>query len=293
MDWRPVEGLLMTIDIAARRVLEFIDTKRNVPVPTSPLPSYVEHEMPEMPPTTPTPPSFNVDGFHVNWSNWNFQYSMDPIHGLQLYHIRYRADCDERFLIYKMSISEMFVPYGASGYAWRWRGAFDAGVYGLSISASPIMLGVDVPPNAKLLSCLRYDMSTGEAKDLENCIAVYERPVWPVYYHYDSGSDTHDAKAGTELVITSMCTVGNYDYMWEYVFSMDGTIMVMVMATGILLSRAVFDPKNDPNCIETCEDYIHEHVIAPLHQHYANFRIDLDVDGASNTFLQVSVDVDR
>lgn len=64
--------------------------------------------------------------------------------------------------------------------------------------------------------------------------------------------------------------------------------MVMVMATGVLLARAVLNKMNDPNCIEDCLDYIHENTIAPVHQHYVNFRIDMDVDGASNMFLEVS-----
>ncbi|KAG4065715.1 hypothetical protein HA402_012393 [Bradysia odoriphaga] len=286
--WQPVEGLQMRIDIATKRVLEFVNINRNVPVPPAPHFSHsdTDHEMPAAN-SQPHNSTFEVEGFHVKWKNWNFQYSMDPLHGLQLYHIRHIADCEERFLIYNIKISEMFVPYGASGYTWRWREVFDTGVYGLGKNASPIMLGIDAPPYAKVLPCTKYNDLTGEVSELENCIALYERPVWPEYYHYDIGSDTHYARAGTELVIMSMCTVGNYVYMWEYVFKMDGTIMVMVMATGIVLNRAVINEKNDPNCIEECLDYINEHSIGPVHQHFVNYRIDFDIDGASNTLMQV------
>lgn len=291
MDWRPVEGLSMTIDIADKKIIAIID-KGNVPVPTAPrLPKSVDdHKMPSKN-SDAAPSSIEVNGFLVKWQNWNFQYSMDPVHGLQLYHLRYLADCEERFLIYKISISEMFVPYGASGETWRFRGAFDAGEYRLGSSASPIMLGQDVPSNAKLLSCPQVDDTTGEVTELEGCIAIYERDVSPLYYHYEQDTKRHEVKSGSELVITFMCTVGNYDYMFDYAFSMDGNIMPMVMATGLLLPRAVTNKKNDPDCIEDCQDYIHENTIGPLHQHFFNYRIDFDIDGANNLLTEVSIRV--
>lgn len=137
MDWSPIEGLGATIDIDGKKIVSIID-KGNVPVPKPPCMFDNVHE-----PVTPSESesSIQINGFQINWHKWKFQYSMDPIYGLQLYHIRYLADQEERFLIYKLSISEMFVPYGADGNTWLWRGAFDAGEYGLGKSASPLILG--------------------------------------------------------------------------------------------------------------------------------------------------------
>lgn len=179
----------------------------------------------------------------------------------------------------------MFVPYGADGDTWTWRGAFDAGEYGLGKTASPIMAGKDVPANAKLLSCPRVDDATGEVKEVEGCIAVYERDASPVYTHYDS-EDSVGMK-GTDMVITFMCTVGNYDYMFDLIFSMDGNIEVCIFATGILLARGVVKKKNDPNCVEDCHDYVNEYTVAPSHQHFFNYRIDFDIDGANNMLTEV------
>ncbi len=286
MDWRPVEGLSATIDIADKKIVDFID-KGNVPVPDTPC--IVDQ-------TTPTKTkrsselssSIVVNGYQIKWRNWKFQYSMDPTFGLQFYHIRYLADSVERFLIYKLSITEMFVPYGADGDTWRWRGAFDAGEYGLGNTASPLILGKDVPSNAKLLSCPRLNDETGEVTELEGCIAVYEQDASPLYKHYDADSNVHEGMPGTQMVIGFMCTVGNYDYIFDLIFSLDGNIEVRISALGMLLLRGVVKEKNDPTCIEDCIDYVNEHTIAPEHQHFFNYRIDFDIDGTNNMLTEVS-----
>lgn len=123
--------------------------------------------------------------------------------------------------------------------------------------------------------------------ELEGCIAVYERDASPLYKHYDSDLKADEGMKGTNMVLTFMCTVGNYDYMFDLIFSMDGNIQVVIHATGLLLLRAVIPTINDPNCIEDCKDYINENAIAPVHQHFFNYRIDFDVDGANNMLTEV------
>lgn len=289
MDWSPVEGISATIDLADKKVIDFID-KGNVPIPKAPCIDETAKYRRPSPKSHPLPKSsLNINGYQITWHNFKFQYSMDPIHGLQFYHIRYFADCEERFLIYKISLSEMFVPYGADGETWRWRGAFDVGEYGIGKTVSPLISGVDVPSNAKLLSCPKLNDNTGEVSELKGCIAVYERDNLPMYKHYDSDTDTHDSVTGTELVITSLSTIGNYDYFFEYVFTMDGNVQVGVLALGMVLLRGMANKKNDPNCIEDCLDYVNEHTIAPVHQHYFNYRIDFDIDGSNNMLTEVRI----
>lgn len=286
MDWRPVEGLSATIDIDDKEIIDFIDVGQ-VPVPLAPrIPSMNDHKKP--PKSHPLPQSsIVINGYNVRWHNWKLQYSMDPVFGLQLYHIRYAADCEERFLIYKLSISEMYVPYGAAGKTWRWRGAFDGGEYGLGKSASPLVLGKDVPMNAKLLSCPRLDDTTGEVSELDGCIAIFEVDDSPMYKHYDADRKIAEGMTATNMVMSFMCTVGNYDYIYNFIFSMEGNIEIRVYATGILLARGVIQEKNDPDCIENCQDFINENTVAPPHQHYFNYRIDFDIDGANNMLTEV------
>lgn len=283
MDWSPVEGLSATIDIASKKIVKFSD-KGNIPVPKPPCFTELKSRV-----TSSAQPksTIQVKGYQIKWQNWKLQYSIDPIHGLQLYHIRYFADGEERFLIYKISASEMYVPYGASGETWRWRGAFDAGEYGLGKTAASLALGVDVPLNSQLFSCPQLDADTAEVTALEGCFAVFERDASPGYKHYDRDSEATSAIAGSEMVLAFMCTVGNYDYVFHIIFSMDGNINVRTYATGLLLSRAVPQKLNDPNCIEDCQDFVNTNLISPVHQHFLSYRIDFDVDGTNNMLTEV------
>lgn len=287
MDWRPIEGLGATVDLGAEKIIEFIDTGI-VPVPEAAhLSETVENVLKPLKIVQPEGSSISIDGYVVNWYKWKFQYSMDPIHGLQLYHIRLFADCEERFLIYKLSISEMFVPYGAQGETWRWRGAFDAGEYGFGKSISPIIVGQDVPENAIILSCPYLDDTSGEVSVIENCIALYERDGGTLYKHYDASTAEGYGKRSREMVVAFSCTIGNYDYIFQYVFKMGGNIDIDIRATGMVLSRATIQAKNDPNCIENCQDFIAEHTIGPQHQHFFCFRIDFDIEGTNNLVTEV------
>lgn len=84
MDYRPLEGLSATIDIADRKIVDFVD-KGDVPVPIAPCfadindhmtPSESHHPSESLPQS-----SIDVNGYIVKWHKWKFQYSMDPVFG--------------------------------------------------------------------------------------------------------------------------------------------------------------------------------------------------------------------
>ena len=53
-----------------------------------------------------------------------------------------------RPIIYRMSMSEIYVPYAIPDPNWSWRSAFDIGEYNLGQYAEPLGKNVDVPENA-------------------------------------------------------------------------------------------------------------------------------------------------
>lgn len=82
MDWRPVEGLSATIDIADKRITDFVD-KGNVPVPIAPHIPVSNNPKPsksKRPSESSAQQSIDIDGYIVKWHKWKFQYSMDPVH---------------------------------------------------------------------------------------------------------------------------------------------------------------------------------------------------------------------
>jgi primary-amine oxidase len=82
-----------------------------------------------------------------------------------------------RPIIYRLALSEIYVPYGLDDPNWVWRTAFDVGEYNLGQFAVELEKNVDVPENAVFFdSVLAGDTgSNGGSYALPQAIAMYER----------------------------------------------------------------------------------------------------------------------
>ena len=78
--------------------------------------------------------------------------------------------------------------------------------------------------------------------------------------------------------------IGNYTYMVDYVFKLDGSIDVRAGATGTTLNRGIAANGVD----ERFGDTVSPNIAAPNHQHFFNFRIDFDVDGPANRLVEAN-----
>ncbi|MDO6749486.1 copper amine oxidase, partial [Gilvimarinus sp. 1_MG-2023] len=55
--------------------------------------------------------SFEVDGWKVNWQNWEFRVGFTPREGLVLHQLGYNDKGETRPIIYRASVTDMAVPY--------------------------------------------------------------------------------------------------------------------------------------------------------------------------------------
>ena len=130
---RPVEGLVLLLDLTARRVVRIEDTLA-APVPNAesesrawrPLPPPISPEGPtptwsEGPSAGATP---SVEGQEVRWRRWHFRVAVRPREGLVLYTVRFDDGSKMRSVMYRASLSEMVVPYGDPGAGWYFRNSF-------------------------------------------------------------------------------------------------------------------------------------------------------------------------
>ncbi|XP_035889836.1 membrane primary amine oxidase isoform X4 [Phyllostomus discolor] len=83
---------------------------------------------------------------------------------------------------------------------------------------------------------------------------------------------------GTEtvLVIRSVSTLLNYDYVWDMVFHPNGAIEVKFHATGYISSAFLFGAGRSYG------NQVREHTLGTVHTHSAHFKVDLDVGGLEN-----------
>lgn len=288
---RPIEGVVALVDMNQRKVVDLVDTgvvplsqddgafdEKSVAPRQAPKPLNISQ---------PEGPSFTLSGHEVRWQNWRFRFALHPREGLVLYTVGYEDQGKLRPILYRASLSEMVVPYGDPDPNWAWRSAFDEGEYGIGRLTSPLEPGIDAPENAALFDAdLADDM--GRPQKIPRAIALYERDGGVLWKHYDIDTDHNESRRARELVIKSMAAVGNYDYGFNWIFHQDGTLEMQVELTGIMLAKGILASTDS---VHMGHDYSHkvsELVAAPHHQHFFNFRLDFDVDGASNTVVEMN-----
>src|SRR5205814_150384 len=96
---------------------------------------------------------------------------------------------------------------------------------------------------------------------------------------------TNKTRRSRRLDASFVATVGNYEYSFYWYFYLDGNIQLEVKLTGIVSPMAIA-PGDEPEYANV----IAPGVAAPHHQHLFNVRLDLDVDGATNSVYEVEAE---
>lgn len=107
----------------------------------------------------PEGPSFQVDGWNVEWQNWNFRVGFTPREGLVLHELGIRDGGRLRPVIFRASVTEMLVPYADPTANHYWKSAFDAGNTALGASRTPLSSAVTALVIFTILMCQRQTIS--------------------------------------------------------------------------------------------------------------------------------------
>jgi len=283
---RPIEGPVVTIDMNKLKVVDFVDSGIR-PVDTTTTGNATSERAGLRPLLVQQPdgPSFQIsNGRDVAWQNWRFRVDYTPREGLVLHRIGYAQGNTVRPIIYRLSMSEIYVPYALPDPNWAWRSAFDIGEYNLGQYANPLGTNVDVPENAVFfdeVTALDTD-AFGASFAVPHAAAMYERDAGNLWDRLDPRTIERDARFGRDLVVTASYAIGNYTYASEYIFHMDGSMSVRVHATGTTLNQGLSSNADGDQFGAT----VAPNIGAPSHQHFFNFRIDFDVDGSANRVVE-------
>lgn len=228
-----------------------------------------------------------IDGHDVSWGNWRFHARIDPRVGTSISLARWRDASGWRSVLYQGYLSEMFVPYMDADYGWQTRTYFDTGEYGAGILATPLKAGVDCPATAAFLPAT-FGNDKGEPMTTPNAMCVFERSAGePIWRHSEVINQTYEGRPSVELVVRMAATIGNYDYLFDWVFNDAAEIEVRVGATGIDALKGVTTRHMKEATAADDTRYgtlVAANLVAVNHDHYFNFRLDLDVDGGANSF---------
>ncbi|WP_428483405.1 primary-amine oxidase [Rhodopila sp.] len=286
----PVEGLHALIDVSTLEILKVEDhfeaNGDYIPVPRTPLNYDADLLKSFRPPSAPLDvvqpegPGFRVDGHKVTWENWDFRVGFNGREGLVLNTIGYTQDGQRRPILYRASIAEMVVPYGTPERSHYRKNVFDSGEIGFGRLANALTLGCDCLGAIHYFDAEVPDVF-GFPRTIKNCICLHEEDAGLSWKHTDVRTQRVEVRRARRLVISSISTIGNYEYASYWYLHQDGRIEYEMKATGIINTSACHPGQPGRFGTEVAPG-----VVGHIHQHIFCARLDMEVDGPNNTVVE-------
>jgi len=228
--------------------------------------------------------SYTLTGRIMRWQNWTFHLGFTYREGLVLSGITYDDGANgTRPMFHRISVAEMVVPYAKTIYPHHRKHAFDTGEYGVGALANSLALGCDCLGSITYLDA-DFVTRNGGIQTIKSAICIHEEDAGILHKHTDYRDNRAHVARNRKLVVSSICTVANYEYGFYFNFALDGSIELEVKATGIVNAYPLA-PGEQP-------DPAHEVIVAPRiaaqhHQHLFSLRVDPMLDGLNNRVVQV------
>ncbi|KAK3384997.1 copper amine oxidase [Podospora didyma] len=227
--------------------------------------------------------SFTVENFselgrRIKWQKWDFRVGFNQREGMVLYDVHY----DNKPLFYRLSLSDMSIPYADPRSPFHRKAAFDLGDAGAGTMANNLQLGCDCLGSIYYISGVLSD-SEGKPVNMPNVICVHEQDAGILWKHTNYRTNRAVVARNRELVLQTILTVSNYEYILSFVFNVAGDMTYEARATGILSTSPVdLELTKVPHPFGTV---VHPGVLAVHHQHFFSLRIDPMVAGHGNTIM--------
>ena len=277
----PIEGLNPVIDIKRLEVIR-IDDYGVVPVPMAEanydarFMSGFRDDLKPIDVVQPEGVSFRMEGRRIAWHDWTLLIGFNAREGITLHDIAFAG----RPVCYRASLAEMVVPYGSPQNAHHRKNVFDIGEYGFGRLANSLSLGCDCLGAIQYLDCWVSDIN-GEPLCIENGICIHEEDDGIQWKHLDVRTGHTEVRRARRLVISSISTVGNYEYASYWYFHLDGSIEYEMKATGIINTSACLPGTPQKYGVEVAPG-----VVGQIHQHLFCARLDMSVDGDRNSVVE-------
>ena len=292
---RPVENLIVRVDLDR---MEVVDVEDHGVVPLPPMdanytaeavsspenfPSFPDGVRTDLKPVEITQPegtSFQVDGNEVAWQKWRFRIGFTPREGLVLHTVAYQDKDRLRPVIYRASLVEMFIPYGDPRPTHHRKNVFDMGEYGIGVLTNSLELGCDCLGEIRYFDAWVND-GDGKAVKIGNAICMHEEDHGILWKHTDFRTGKVQVRRSRRLVVSTIVTVGNYEYGYFWYLYQDGGIEYEVKLTGVI-SNGALPPGERP----AHGTLVAPQVYGPNHQHFFSVRLDMMVDGLENSVVE-------
>ncbi|KAF7201094.1 retina-specific copper amine oxidase [Nothobranchius furzeri] len=217
---------------------------------------------------------FSVQDNQVLYLDWSFAFGMSSLTGMRVFDVRFQQ---ER-IAYEISVQEAMSVYGSVTPGMILTKFLDSSI-GIGRFAHELVRGVDCPYEATYVDTYRY-IDVPVPVRFRNSICIFEHNMGqPLRRHFsDFFHNSFGGMANSALVFRTITAIGNYDYMWDFIFYQSGSLEAKVHATGYISSSYLVDGSLRYG------HQVAENVLGNIHTHFINFKVDLDVSGVKNVF---------
>ncbi|CDQ84803.1 primary amine oxidase, liver isozyme [Oncorhynchus mykiss] len=217
---------------------------------------------------------FSVKNNHVMYLEWSFAFGLSSLTGMRVFDIRFKG---ER-IVYELSVQEAMSVYGSITPGMILTKFLDSSI-GIGRFAHELVRGVDCPYAATYIDTFRY-IDVSAPHRFRNSICIFEHNTGrPLRRHFsDFFSNSYGGMVNSALVFRTITAIGNYDYLWDFIFYQSGSVEAKVHATGYISSSFNVDGNLKYG------HQVAENTIGNIHTHFINFKVDLDVLGVENVF---------
>ncbi|KAJ1454520.1 copper amine oxidase [Pelagophyceae sp. CCMP2097] len=238
---------------------------------------------------------FAIEGNNIEWMGWEFHIGADDLHGARLHAVKFGGE----LIAYELAVMEYFASY--SGVGSTHQVFYHDSQWRIGGDMTSLQVGLDCPSTAKFVDIVSQVSEDGP-ETTTGAFCIFEQPLGTsLYRHYNafpsaSGDVGVYGSPKSQLVVRSITTPGNYDYIQEWVFQLDGRIDVELKFGGKFRVGYMMDSYGSGNGAEDNEDYIgrmgvpvNKHSNGLLHDHIAGFKVDLDIAGTKNTLQTTKI----
>ncbi len=283
---KPITGVICHIDLTLKQVTHVEDHGVvAIPKAHARYDADSQSELREHPKKIdiiqPDGPGFKVDGNLISWEGWQVRALVNPDEGPVLHQLSLNG----RAILHRAALSDMVVPYGTADPMHSWKAVHDGTEYGFGTLSNSLTLGCDCLGEIHYLDAnmLLFD---GSVNTIENAICIHEEDFGIQWKHSDSNGGANEVRRSRRLVISSIATIGNYDYGLFWYLYLDGNIQCEVKLTGIVGISAY-----DENRHRADQDFrITDELVSPIHQHLFCVRLDWDLEGGNNQLFESNVE---
>ena len=283
----PVSGLKVVLDVNTLELLEIENDhdhgqpEVNGEYVPGPWTGEQRDDLAPLHITQPDGVSFTIEGTELKWQNWTMRLGFNYREGPVIYQVSYDDHGTEREVAYRMSFTEMVVPYRDASFDHYRRTAFDIGEWGLGFMTTSLELGCDCLGEIRYVDAVLHD-TKGEPYTIKNAICLHEEDNAVLWKHVDNKLGA-EVRRMRRMVVSCHATVANYEYLIYWRFYQDGNIECEVRATGLMVTTPYAEDGSPP----PTGTIVDNQTYAPFHQHFLVARLDLDVDGDQNTVMEV------